>query len=167
MNFVKLIPAPLHRLAYRGAHGLRRLWFETVGGTLHGCSILAQDADGRFVLVRHSYGRPVWAFPGGSMGRGEPPIEAALREFREELGCDLLEPRLLAVVEEPYLGATNIVHVVTGRIGGEPQPDRREILEARAFVREEFPRKLGRTVEARMRVFDAACGHREGPSQQR
>jgi 8-oxo-dGTP pyrophosphatase MutT (NUDIX family) len=39
----------------------------------------------RFVLVRHLY-KPGWHFPGGAMKRTETPLEALLREMREEIG---------------------------------------------------------------------------------
>ena len=53
--------------------------------------MLAVDVRRRVLLVRHSYGPPVWALPGGGLGRNEDPGVAAAREFREELGCGLAD----------------------------------------------------------------------------
>jgi 8-oxo-dGTP pyrophosphatase MutT (NUDIX family) len=50
-----------------------------------GVRALAEDKDGRVLLVRHSYVAG-WHFPGGGVGRGEHPADAALRELREETG---------------------------------------------------------------------------------
>jgi 8-oxo-dGTP pyrophosphatase MutT (NUDIX family) len=47
---------------------------------------------GEVLLVRHTYGRrDTWYLPGGAMRRGEPPLRAAAREMREELGLRELE----------------------------------------------------------------------------
>ena len=142
-------------MGYRFAHRLRRLHYARSGKTVEGCSVLAVDGDGRFLLVRHSYGPKVWAFPGGGIGKHETALVAAAREFREELGCPLLNIKRVALDSETYLGATNIVHVFTGRINGKPRVDRREIVEARFFARDKFPANVSPTVERRMQAFDA------------
>lgn len=155
MKISRLIPAPLHRLGYRAAHMLRGFWYQTTGKTVHGCTVLARDAEGRFLLVRHSYGPAVWAFPGGGIGRNETPLVAAMREFREELNCKLVDAKRVDLIRESYLGATNVVHVFTGVVEDKPRVDRREIIEARFFERNAFPRNLSRTVASRLRAFDA------------
>src|SRR5437763_15513348 len=51
-----------------------------------GVSAVIRDAQGRLLLLRHTYRRPAWGLPGGLARRGEPPQEALARELREELG---------------------------------------------------------------------------------
>jgi 8-oxo-dGTP pyrophosphatase MutT (NUDIX family) len=47
---------------------------------------------GRVLMVRHSYGaRKTWYLPGGAAHRGEPALDAAAREIREELGLQGLQ----------------------------------------------------------------------------
>lgn len=64
-------------------------WFLGVKALLSpvalGAFALAEDKDGRILLARHSYASG-WSLPGGGVGRGEPPIEAVVREVREEVG---------------------------------------------------------------------------------
>ena len=51
-----------------------------------GVSAVIRDAQGRLLLLRHTYRHPAWGLPGGLARRGEPPEEALARELREELG---------------------------------------------------------------------------------
>lgn len=136
------LPAPLHRLALRGAHQARKLWWRLRKPQLEGCRILALDEAGRVLLVRHSYGSPHWMPPGGGLKRGEDPLLAARREFSEELGCLLMAPRVVDRVLDPLHGATNKVHIVVGLCHGTPAPDQREIAEAAFFAPDALPGDL-------------------------
>lgn len=137
-----LIPRPLHRTAYRLAHALRVVWWRLRRPRIHGCRVLALDDEGRVLLVRHSYGSGDWMTPGGGLRRGEDPLLAAARELGEEVGCAIEQAWLLARVEEPLKGATNVVDIVTGTLAGTPRPDGREIVEAACFAPDALPPNL-------------------------
>lgn len=125
---LRLIPPPLHRAALRAAHGLRKRWWRVRRPVLLGCRVLAFDAQGRLLLIRHSYGSDSWTLPGGGLRRGEDPVLAAAREFGEETGCRLVDARQFAVRDEPLFGATNRMHFITGVAAGVPRPDGREVI---------------------------------------
>ena len=100
-----LIPAPLHRALYRrwppaAANVSAALCWRSASVAASSGS----DEQGRVLLVRHSYGPPVWALPGGGMRQGEDPRTAALRELREELGCTLADPVHLGLQSNEFLG---------------------------------------------------------------
>ena len=134
-----LIPPSLHRLLYRVAHGVRSRWLNLVGGRVMGVSIVARDKDGRVLMVRHSYGRHTWEFPGGGIGHQEDAETAARREFAEELGCELKSLVFLGEVEEPFHGAINVVKVFSAVLDGRPRVDGRELIEVRFFAPGELP----------------------------
>lgn len=139
---LRLIPAPAHRAALRLAHRLRVIWWRWRKPALAGVRVIALDAQGRVLLVRHTYGSGKWMPAGGGLKRGEDPLRAALRELAEEAGCTLDAPWLLATREEPLAGTVNRVHLVAGRIAGAIRPDGREVAEARLFAIDELPADL-------------------------
>lgn len=143
-----LIPPRLHRLALRAAHGLRIRWWRIRRPVVQGCRVLAFDAEGRVLLIRHSYGSDKWTLPGGGLGRGEDPVAAGMREFAEETGCALIDARIFTVVEEPLFGATNRVHFITGTALGSPKPDGREVIALGFHAPDALPQPLaGRITE--------------------
>jgi 8-oxo-dGTP pyrophosphatase MutT (NUDIX family) len=155
---LRLIPPPLHRQLYRVAYHARKRWLRLSRAEVHGCTVIGRDAAGRFLLVRHSYGPDVWAFPGGGMRPNEDPLAAALREFAEELGCTLADPSFVGHQQDRYLGTVNHVRVFTGLVEGDPLPDRREIVEARFFAVDQFPARISSTVRARLALIDVTTG---------
>ena len=137
-----LIPAPLHRLGLRLAHGVRRRWWRLAQVQLEGCRVLAIDSSGRVLLIRHSYGSGNWLLPGGGIARGEAPLAAAQRELAEETGLRLEQAHCLAVIDEPLYGTINRVHLVWGRAQGELCCDGREVIAAHFFAATDWPADL-------------------------
>jgi 8-oxo-dGTP pyrophosphatase MutT (NUDIX family) len=74
-----------------------------------GVSAIIEDNEGRMLLVRQRYS-PGWHFPGGGVGRGEPPADAAIRECREEVGLQSSGVPVLQGLYTRAVGiATNVV----------------------------------------------------------
>lgn len=142
----RLIPTPLHRVLYRIADRARRMWWRVRRPRRNSVMVLAFDTQGRVLLVRHSYGPPVWALPAGGMGRDEDPAAAAGREFGEELRCGLSDVRLLATITQGESGSTDQLHVFVAGAAGEPRPDMREIVAAEFFDPAQLPRPADRRV---------------------
>ncbi len=61
-----------------------------------GADVLFRDAAERILLVDPRY-KPDWDLPGGMAEANEPPLDAARREVKEELGIDFSGGRLLVV----------------------------------------------------------------------
>ncbi|RXZ65265.1 NUDIX hydrolase [Pelagerythrobacter rhizovicinus] len=150
---LRLIPASLHRRAYRLAHTVRAHWRRIVKPQLSGCAVIATDIEGRLLLVRLSYGSEAWSLPTGGVRRGEDPERAARRELLEETGCEAHAMKLLGVQEETSFGAPNRVHVFATRVSDTPRPDMREIIEARLFPPHSLPEPLGERTRRRLTLW--------------
>lgn len=82
--------------------------------------------DGRLLLARRPEGGPhagLWELPGGKVEPGESPRAALGREWREELGVEVLEaePETF-VVEERADGPMTLLFFRVLGLAGEPRP---------------------------------------------
>jgi len=86
--------------------------------------------DGRVVLVRqyrYAAGRALLEIPAGTLEKGEPPLECAARELKEETGYEAeeLEPVLSCFMAPGY--SDEVIHFFTARglreVGADTEPD--------------------------------------------
>ncbi|MCJ2183105.1 NUDIX domain-containing protein [Novosphingobium sp. 1949] len=152
-RLVFALPAPLHRGLFRVAHAARKALWKWRKPRVEGVRVLACDAQGRIILVRHSYGSDAWMPSGGGLSRGEDPLVAAARELREETGCRLCGARLVAVTAEDLHGASNVVYIVAGTTRDTPVPDGREIVAAKAFALDVLPTPMPKGLAAKIALW--------------
>lgn len=150
---LRLIPAPLHRLALRIAYALRHWHRSLLRPDLEGCTIIATDLEGRLLLIRQSYGPDGWYLPGGGMRRGEDPGAAARRELREETGCEARKLQLFEVIEEELSGASHRANIFLAHVDESPRPDRREVVEARFFPTHSLPEPISPIARQRIAAW--------------
>jgi 8-oxo-dGTP pyrophosphatase MutT (NUDIX family) len=121
-------------------------WSRVARPHLHGVKCVLRDADGRLLMVRHTYGdRRAWELPGGGVQRGEAPAAAARREAREELGVDVPEWRMVGAIDGTWTGAR--LHLdcleATWPAAAQLDLDPVEIAEAAWFDPAALPRPIG------------------------
>ena len=107
-----------------------------------GAICVVERADGHMLLVRQSYRRDGWGFPGGLLRRREEPADAARRELQEELGIDVELDGLPVVVIDAAMRRIDVVF--NARLGERSaQPERTvhspEITDARWFPPDGLP----------------------------
>lgn len=141
------LPIWLRRAAIKCAYmGLRTYWF-LVRPNVTGVKCLVTYED-EVLLVRHTYGRPLWELPGGTVRRREAPVDAARREMEEELGRRIEDWEDLGDLFTAGDNHSDTVHLFQTRLR-----DRRldinltELAEAEWFRRDRLPPDLGRFVE--------------------
>ncbi|MDR7102629.1 NUDIX domain-containing protein [Croceicoccus sp. BE223] len=130
----------MHRLLLRVAEKLRRRWWAWRKPSLRGCAIVARDADGAVLMVRHTYRKShEWHVPTGGVRKDEHPETAARRELAEEVA---LQAGTLTVVHTETIdlhGARNEVTVFATAVTATPRADGREIAELAFFPPHALP----------------------------
>ena len=153
----QMLPAPAHRLGLRIAHPIRHRWRQWRKAPLIGCNIVVKDLKGEILLLRHSYGPPVWAFPGGGVGRAENPMAAAERELMEELSLGSSNLKSVGSIEGIVSGSPHITHLFELTTDKIPKPDKREVVEARFFPTHSLPEPLGPPTREQLQFWQKHC----------
>jgi len=92
--------------------------------------------DGRVALIRqfrYATGKTLLEIPAGTLERGEPPLECAARELREETGYEAeeIEPLLSCFMVPGY--SDEVIHFFVARglsvVGDDPEIDEEITLE--------------------------------------
>ena len=136
------LPIPLRRLAYRCAYAVLWVYRSVAKPALHGVKCVLVDSD-RILLVRHTYGRREWDFPGGGLKRNEAPQAAARREIREELGVDIDDWVAIGDVLARFQRIESTMYCFRAELHDpEITLDRGELLAARWFALDELPPNL-------------------------
>ncbi len=129
----------------------------TRGMTL-GVRAVAVDAEGRVMLVRHTY-LAGWWLPGGGVDRGETTGDAAVRELFEETGLKATAPGNLVSVhsnERFFRGDHVLVYRFDAFEPGE-LTHRGEIAETGWFHPSALPADAHRSTRSRLKeMFDGA-----------
>jgi 8-oxo-dGTP diphosphatase len=112
---------------------------------------------GRVLLTRRE-DFEVWCMPGGSVEVGESLAEAAIRETREETGLEVELTHLVGLYSRPNFGGYHTLAVFAGRIvGGQIDPDPREVVEIGFFTADQIPADL--LFDQRERIQDVLAGY--------
>lgn len=131
-------------------------WFRLRRGLTLGVRGLVRDAQGRVLLIRHTYG-PGWHFPGGGVERRESVEEALARELAEEAGIELSgKPHLFGVYsnEDQFAGDHILLYIVQSYRQRDWRPTR-EIADARFFDASELPEATTGGTRRRLAEFNA------------
>src|SRR3954452_23331312 len=96
---------------------------------------VCRDGRGRILVERgydHARGEPFLRAIGGGVEFGERAVEALAREWREELGLELVAPALLGVLENRFTSngraGHEVVFVFAARLADAAVHERDEIV---------------------------------------
>ncbi|RED40490.1 NUDIX hydrolase [Paenibacillus sp. VMFN-D1] len=137
---------------------------------LIGSAAIILDAEGRVLLVKHSYGKHNWDLPGGKAEENESAQETAKREVFEEVGMEVLIGNLTGIYYDPDYDIHHFVFLATSKDTRVPQPSSPEIVECGFYSRDELPRPISdftcRRIEDALRhTQNHELFHKVGPRQ--
>lgn len=115
--------------------------------------VFAEGDGGKVALVRQyrpGAKRFFWEFPAGFLERGEAPIDCIKREFREEVGRELLKAKLLGSFYLQPSRSNQVVHVFSGKAGryNPLNLDGNENLECEFFTKNKVWKLLSKNPSA-------------------
>jgi ADP-ribose pyrophosphatase YjhB (NUDIX family) len=140
------LPLTVRRAAIRCAYaGLLTYWFVARPHVV-GVKCVVEHGD-QVLLVRHSYGPRVWDLPGGTVRRGEAPLDAARREMHEELGRRIEHWDPLGELFAAGNRHRDTLHLFRTQLADRRLDlDLTELADAAWFRRDHLPPDLGRHV---------------------
>ena len=135
-----------------------RTWWRLSRPMTLGARAICCDAEGRILLVRHSYAKG-WHLPGGGVESGETARQAAIRELAEEGGVEALgTPQLVGFYANKQHFPND--HVAVFRVDQWRECEAHkgpEIAERRFFARDALPDGVTPGTKRRLaEVFDGA-----------
>lgn len=136
-----------------------RVWWRLSRAMTLGVRTIAEDGEGRVLLVRHTYIKG-WHFPGGGVEHGETAVEAAIRELEEEGGVAATAPLALAgfYSNAPHFPNDHVaLYRAPAWTKSAATPDPSEIADFGFFARDALPEGTTDGTRARLaEVFDGA-----------
>jgi ADP-ribose pyrophosphatase YjhB (NUDIX family) len=126
-----------------------------------GAEAVILDERGRVLLGRRAFdpGKDLWDLPGGFLHEQELPIDALLREVREETGLDIEPVEFLGFWLEPYDGRTVLCLAWIAHAGSGDARAADDLVELRWFAPGELPPPRELAFAHYPAVLSAAVGY--------
>jgi len=116
------------------------------------------DDQNRVLMVKHGYGKKLWAMPGGALEDRESPPEGVVREVHEETGYHVVVDRLIGAY---YIRSTDnlVLSFAANIIHRDEWYPNQEIKEIGFFSSSQLPEPMAFNAKLRIKdAFDGAVG---------
>jgi 8-oxo-dGTP pyrophosphatase MutT (NUDIX family) len=143
----------IKKLFYKLVLPIRKIyWFIFSPKTYGGKALI--EYNGKFLMIRNSYGLKHWTFPGGSKKKNETPEAGTKREAQEEVGIPLENLVFLGTYFSRRQHKRDTVYCFYGKADSDFfQIDNKEVEDARWFSLEEMPKFHSVSVEEVLALY--------------
>lgn len=129
----------MKRIFYKIVTPIRRLYWFIVRPKTAGVKVIV-ECEGEVLMIKNTYGKGMWTFPGGAINRNESAEVAAKREVMEEVGVRLLGMEKIGELSNTLEYKRDTIHCYAGVIHEKLiSIDSNEILEAQWFEKNKIP----------------------------
>ena len=148
----------MRSLLMRGIYRLATVYWWFTRPMVVGVRVLLIQGD-QVMLVRHTY-QDFWYLPGGSVKKGELPIDAARREVMEEVGADVGDDLRLGGVFSTFIEhkSDHVILFVCEQFEQGARPDSWEIESCRLFDVDALPADVSPASARRIKEYRAGEG---------
>ncbi len=130
----------LKRIFYICISPLRKLYWFVFRPHTRGAKMLI-EYNGQLLLVRNTYGKKLWTFPGGGVNKNESFYAAAIREAREEVGIHIKKADYIGTYTNTLQYKIDTVECFYTKVSSPDFAiDPGEILEARWVKPDQIPK---------------------------
>ncbi len=141
-------------VGYRIINPIRRVYWFVVRPNTRGTKCLLEN-NNSFLLVRLNYAHRKWTLPGGGVNKKETFKDAAIRETKEEVGIDIVNPTLIGTYTrdiEYKKDTVEVYHANTETTDFYLDPV--EIKEAKWFSRDSLPQDRQQSIDMIFEMYD-------------
>ena len=112
------------------------------------------ENNGRFLMIRNSYGHRQWIFPGGGVDKNELPEKAAQREAREEVSVQVANLVPLGEYFSTRQYKKDTVYCYYGKVNSDYfKIDNDEVSEAAWFTEKDIPELRSSAVDKVLNLY--------------
>jgi ADP-ribose pyrophosphatase YjhB (NUDIX family) len=145
----------LKKIFYRFISPIRKFYWFIFNPKTYGVKTLIEH-EGKFLMIRNSYGLKHWTLPGGGKKRDETPEAGAKREILEEVGISLRNLVYLGTYFSRRQYKKDTVYCFYGKAeSNQYRIDNDEVEEANWFSLSDIPKFHSAAVDDILKFFSS------------
>lgn len=132
----------MKRIFYKLIVRLRKLYWFMFRPKTTGVKVVV-ECKGDILMIKNSYGKNAWTFPGGAVRKNESLEDAGKREVMEEAGIKVSELKKIGEIFNTFEHKRDTIHLYIGKTQERTiKIDPNEILEAKWFNKDYLPLEI-------------------------